>query len=67
MPRIDKSKCQKLHTEQPQGYVQWHAWAEEKSKTHKQKVCPECGRLEIWVSKQKRKLNVPNEGKADGS
>jgi hypothetical protein len=61
MPRIDKSECEKLHTWQPDDYVSWHGWAEDKSKTHKQKKCPECGRLAIWIPKLKHKLFVNGE------
>jgi hypothetical protein len=43
----------KNHTPQPRGYVQWHAWAEEKAKTHYQIRCPECGFFAIWVKKNK--------------
>lgn len=31
------------HTYGPDGYVQWHAWAEEMSKSHTQQKCPGCG------------------------
>lgn len=37
-----------LHTECPEGYVQWHNWAEKKIKTHRQIRCPGCNRLAIW-------------------
>lgn len=36
---------------QPAGYLAWHEWAEEMSKTHKQKRCPGCRLLQIWVPK----------------
>jgi hypothetical protein len=39
------------HTKAPEGYLQWHAWAEKKSKTHKQKKCPGCGLWAIWVKR----------------
>jgi ribosomal protein S14 len=32
----------------PAGYLQWHAWAERKSRTHHQERCPGCGRFSIW-------------------
>ena len=45
-----------LHTPTPSGYLQWHAWAETKSKTHQQERCPGCGLWAIWVPKPKRKV-----------
>lgn len=44
----------KDHTPCPEGYIQWHAWAREKAKTHKQVRCEECGRYQIWVPKKRR-------------
>lgn len=41
----------KLHTPSPSGYIQWHNWAEKKMRTHRQRHCPTCGRLAIWVPK----------------
>jgi hypothetical protein len=32
----------------PNGYLAWHEWAEEMSKTHKQVKCEGCGRYSIW-------------------
>ena len=43
--------CSK-HTPCPSGYVEWHEWAEKKSKTHKQKRCAGCGLYSIWVKKK---------------
>lgn len=39
------------HTPQPEGYIQWHAWAKEMSKTHKQRRCVGCGLYQIWEPK----------------
>ena len=39
------------HTSQPEGYIQWHHWAEEMSKTHRQRQCPGCKKFEIWEPK----------------
>lgn len=36
------------HMPQPEGYIEWHAWAEEMSKTHKQRRCTGCGLYTIW-------------------
>lgn len=44
----------RLHTPSPTGYLQWHAWAEKKAKTHRQKRCPTCGLFAVWVPKKKR-------------
>lgn len=39
------------HTPRPAGYLNWHAWAEEMSKTHKQRKCKGCGLYKIWDPK----------------
>lgn len=39
------------HTPSPEGYVEWHSWAERKAKTHKQVKCKSCGLYEIWSKK----------------
>lgn len=39
----------KSHTECPEGYRDWHSWAEKKAKTHNQVKCPGCGLYSIWV------------------
>jgi len=39
------------HTEQPTGYIQASAWADEMLKTHKQLICGECLLWKIWVPK----------------
>ncbi len=31
--------------DEPSGYLAWHAWAEQKAKTHRQRQCPECS---LW-------------------
>jgi hypothetical protein len=31
------------HTPAPIGYLAWHEWAEERSRTHDQEECPGCG------------------------
>jgi hypothetical protein len=36
------------HETGPEGYIHWHAWAEEKTKTHKQRKCPDCGLWLLW-------------------
>ena len=37
--------------DEPKGYLAWHEWAEQMSKTHRQERCPECGYWHIWVPK----------------
>lgn len=32
----------------PEGYINWHAWAERKAKTHTQHRCKGCGLWAIW-------------------
>lgn len=41
------------HTESPAGYNQWHFWAREMSRTHRQIKCTGCGLYVIWVPKGK--------------
>lgn len=36
------------HTPAPEGYIQWHSWAEKMNKTHKQRKCVGCGLYAIW-------------------
>lgn len=50
----DKCKRRDLHTSCPPGYLDWHDWASQKAKTHKQERCPECGLLTIWVPKARQ-------------
>lgn len=38
----------RFYRDEPSGYVSWHEWAEQMSKTHHQKPCPGCGRLSVW-------------------
>ena len=53
-PVKDTSDCPNsdLHTPSPDGYDGWHEWANEMTKTHKQKKCPGCGLLAIWEKKK---------------
>jgi len=39
------------HERHPFGYSAWHEWARIKSKTHKQRKCPDCGKFAIWYAK----------------
>jgi len=43
-----KHNCKKG---QPEGYLHWHVWAKEKSRTYKQSKCPVCGLFTIWTKK----------------
>ena len=47
------------HTPCPEGYIQWHAWAERKSKAHKQVLCDGCNLYVIWVPKRKAERTEP--------
>lgn len=40
------------HTPHPEGYLQWHEWANKMSETHEQKQCPSCGLWAIWEPKE---------------
>lgn len=37
------------HNDGPDNYPAWHAWAEQKAKTHRQSRCDECGLWAIWT------------------
>jgi hypothetical protein len=52
MPEKDECPRAELHTKCPEGYLEWHAWAERKSKTHTPKRCPGCGLYAIWVPRK---------------
>lgn len=47
------------HTLSPEGYIQWHAWAEKMSETHRQEKCGGCGLYTIWTPKQPRRVLNP--------
>ncbi len=40
------------HTECPDAYLAWHAWAGRMSRTHRQRQCAGCGLLAIWEPRQ---------------
>lgn len=40
------------HTRYPEGYLQWHAWAEKKAKTHRSTRCKGCGLFAVWMPKE---------------
>lgn len=39
------------HTPSPDGYLQWHAWAEQLAETHMDRQCKGCGLWAIWEPK----------------
>lgn len=45
------------HTRCPEGYLDWHAWAERKARTHAQQQCPGCGRWAIWRKRRSDDCN----------
>lgn len=47
-PKGPECDLEEYHTPCPSGYVSWHLWAEEMSKTHTQRRCPGCNRWMIW-------------------
>lgn len=57
---MSEAQCPKarLHTKCPPGYLDWHAWAEKKSRTHVQVVCSGCGLYKIWKRKPKQDLDT---------
>lgn len=50
---MTKTDCS-MHTKKPKGYIEWHAWAEKKSKTHEQVKCDECGLYSIWIKRENK-------------
>lgn len=40
------------HTPAPQGYMQWHVWAQRMGRTHKQVKCSGCGLYAIWLPRR---------------
>jgi hypothetical protein len=57
------AECRDLHTPSPVGpydQLQWYAWAEHMSKTHRQVRCPMCGLFAVWVLKKKRCRTKPH-------
>jgi hypothetical protein len=40
------------HTESPDDYLPWHAWAERMDKTHTQRQCRGCGLWAIWKPRE---------------
>lgn len=41
-------------SDEPQDYMQWHTWARNKSKSHRQVRCREHGLFHNWVKKRRR-------------
>jgi len=37
------------HTDGPSNYLDWHEWARNLAKTHKQTRCPDCKLFKIWT------------------
>ena len=48
-PLLNPCPNEAEHTPEPQSYLAWHNWADEKNKTHRQIRCSGCGRFKIWV------------------
>lgn len=47
------------HTPSPEGYLAWHAWAERKSRTHRQIKHQPCGLFAVWVPRAARLSATP--------
>lgn len=56
MRRMAERACPNAanHEPGPDGYGEWHQWAEEKVKTHVNEACPQCGLFMIWKPKPER-------------
>jgi DNA mismatch repair protein MutH len=44
-----------VHTPQPEGYMEWHEWARQASKTHAPIKCERCSKWAIWLPKAEAK------------
>jgi hypothetical protein len=42
------SQSELHYPDEPSGYLERHAWAEEMTKTHVQRRCPGCGMWRVW-------------------
>lgn len=62
--RVERSRTQCVHTPCPEGYLQWHAWADAASKTHAQVKCPCCGRWSVWLPKAEARAVNSSDRKA---
>jgi hypothetical protein len=49
--RVKLSHDECVHTPCPEGYLQWHEWARQASKTHAQVKCERCGLWAVWLPK----------------
>ena len=65
-PRAEQAACanRAAHTPCPAGYVAWHEWAQEMSKTHRQIQCPGCGFWMIWLPKSSSRGESLMRGKS---
>lgn len=52
----------KRNPNEPQSYIQWHAWAEKMSETHSNEKCEYCGLFHVWVKRQDIKPTAATKG-----
>lgn len=52
---VSMSECE-IEPDAPKGYNEWHAWAENKLKTHKNTQCKKCGLWHIWTKIRRCKV-----------
>jgi hypothetical protein len=48
---MSKKHCPYTRSGEPEGYVQWHHWAERMSKRYVQEKCQKCGLYHLWKRK----------------
>lgn len=49
---IDRCPNWLNHTQEPEGYLDWHAWAEDMNKKGFVQIkCHDCGLFKIWIKK----------------
>lgn len=51
---LEECPARAQHTRCPEGYIQWHSWADKKIKTHRQIRCRVCGLFAIWIPRKSR-------------
>ncbi len=73
-PHTEQFNCANIsgHTVCPPGYEQWHEWARQKTRTHRQVRCPDCRLFLIWIERKSPRWTVkadaePEHGHGTGN
>lgn len=66
-PEVSRPACPsaEVHTPCPDGYIQWHRWADEmEAKGWHSTQCAGCGRYAVWVKASgQRAQSAPEKGR----